>query len=153
MIAQVTIYQEYENTESSENIEAKYLFPLNDLATVCGFEAFINDKHIVGVCKEKQQAHREYKEAIEQGKGAYLIDQESSELFKVNIGNLPPKCRCIIKITYVSELDVQNEEIHFRLPGNVASWQMLDAEKQVLQESVLTKFINKLSKCGQSETR
>ena len=86
MTAKVTIYQEYENTETRASIEAKYLFPLNDQATVCGFEAFINDKHIIGVCKEKQQAHREYREAIEQGKGAYLIDQESNELFKVNIG-------------------------------------------------------------------
>ena len=145
MTAKVTIYQEYENTEQTKNIEAKYLFPLNDQATVCGFEAFINDKHVIGVCKEKQQAHREYREAIEQGKGAYLIDQESNELFKVNIGNLPPKCRCIIKITYVAELDVQNEEIHFKLPGNVTSWQMLHADKEVLQESVLTRFINKLS--------
>ena len=146
MSAKVTIYQEYENTESGdESIEAKYLFPLNDTATVCGFEAFINGKHIVGVCKEKQQAHREYKEAIEQGKGAYLIDQESSELFKVNIGNLPPNCRCHIKITYITELDVQNEEIHFKLPGNVTAWQLLNTDKQVLQDSVISKFINKLN--------
>ena len=101
MMAKVTIFQEYENTEN-ESIEAKYLFPLNDSATVCGFEAFINDKHVIGVCKEKEQAHKEYKEAIEQGKGAYLIDQETSELFKVNIGNLPPNCKCIIKIIYIS---------------------------------------------------
>ena len=54
-------------------------------------------------------------------------------------------CRCIIKITYVTELDVQNEEIHFKLPGNVTSWQTLNADKEVLQETVLTRFINKLS--------
>ena len=146
MSAKVTIYQEYENGEEHKFIEAKYLFPLNDQATVCGFEAFINDKHIIGVCKEKQQAHREYREAIEQGKGAYLIDQESNELFKVNIGNLPPKSRCIIKITYVSELDVQNEEIHFKLPGNVTSWQTISLEKEKLQDSLYSQFINKLTK-------
>lgn len=152
MSAKVTIYQEYENGEEHKFIEAKYLFPLNDQATVCGFEAFINDKHIIGVCKEKQQAHREYREAIEQGKGAYLIDQESNELFKVNIGNLPPKSRCIIKITYVSELDVQNEEIHFKLPGNVTSWQTLMADKEILQESILTRFINKLTPQQQTKS-
>ena len=31
---------------------------------VCGFEAFINGKHIIGEVKEKEQAHREYKQAI-----------------------------------------------------------------------------------------
>lgn len=46
--------------------------------------AFINGKHIKGVVKEKEQAHREYKQAISEGHGAYLMDEETpvcSELF------------------------------------------------------------------------
>ena len=46
------------------------------VCVVCGFEAFINGKHIVGEVKEKQQAHREYKEAISKGHGAYLMDED-----------------------------------------------------------------------------
>ena len=44
---------------------------------VCGFEAFINGKHIVGEVKEKEQAHREYRQAISEGHGAYLMDEET----------------------------------------------------------------------------
>ena len=44
---------------------------------VCGFEAFINGKHVVGEVKEKEQAHKEYREAISQGHGAYLMDEET----------------------------------------------------------------------------
>ena len=44
---------------------------------VCGFEAFINGKHIIGEVKEKEQAHREYKQAISEGHGAYLMDEET----------------------------------------------------------------------------
>ena len=69
--------QEYVNN-SSRAIEAKYVFPLDDKAVVCGFEAFINGKHIVGEVKEKEKAHKEYKEAISQGHGAYLMDQEET---------------------------------------------------------------------------
>ena len=47
------------------------------LCVVCGFEAFINGKHIVGEVKEKEQAHKEYREAISQGHGAYLMDEET----------------------------------------------------------------------------
>ena len=47
------------------------------LVVVCGFEAFINGKHIVGEVKEKEQAHKEYREAISQGHGAYLMDEET----------------------------------------------------------------------------
>ena len=72
---QVVVLQEYHN-KSSTAIEAKYVFPLGDGAAVCGFEAFINDKHIVGQVKEKEVAHKEYKKAISEGHGAYLMDQD-----------------------------------------------------------------------------
>uniref|UniRef100_A0A8C0SWD1 Poly [ADP-ribose] polymerase n=1 Tax=Canis lupus familiaris TaxID=9615 RepID=A0A8C0SWD1_CANLF len=47
IIAQVIVFQTYTN-QSSVPIEARYIFPLDDKAAVCGFEAFINGKHIVG---------------------------------------------------------------------------------------------------------
>lgn len=55
------------------------------MSSVCGFEAFINGKHIVGEVKEKEQAHKEYREAISQGHGAYLMDEETpvSKLKKI----------------------------------------------------------------------
>ena len=52
-------------------------FPILSPFTVCGFEAFINGKHIIGEVKEKEQAHREYREAISKGHGAYLMDEET----------------------------------------------------------------------------
>lgn len=92
---QVVVLQSYKNN-SSVPIEAKYVFPLDDMAagkhtftirpvlfhdnetfSVCGFEAFINGKHIIGQVKEKEQAHKEYREAITKGHGAYLMDEET----------------------------------------------------------------------------
>ena len=72
------------------------------------------------------------------------MKQETTELFTVNVGNLPGKTRCIIKITYVSELDVQNETIVFKLPNHVAAWQTINVQNTTLQQSVVTKFINRL---------
>ena len=143
MVSKVTIYQEYENNEN-KSIEAEYLFPLVDTATVCNFEAFINDKHVIGVCKEKEIVRKEYREAISQGKGAYLIDQETNEIFKVNVGNLPSNAKCVIKITYVSEMDIQNEQIYFRLPSNICQWKVYE-ERESLQESVVSRHINRMS--------
>ena len=53
---------------------------------VCGFEAFINGKHIIGEVKEKEQAHKEYREAISRGHGAYLMDEETP--VRRRLGNL-----------------------------------------------------------------
>mgnify|MGYP001042127532 CR=1 FL=1 len=123
------------------------VFPLDELGAVCGFEAFINGKHIIGEVKEKEKAHKEYQQvgfalfqthqlaimafshtihsvcvacivrhvlrvrcvgqAVSEGHGAYLMDEEKPEVFTVSVGNLPPKCDALIKITYVTELEVR----------------------------------------------
>jgi len=75
---QVVVLQEYHN-DSTSAIEAKYVFPLDEMSVVCGFEAYINGKHVVGVVKEKGTAHREYREAVDAGHGAYLMDQEKEQ--------------------------------------------------------------------------
>ncbi|KAK4830948.1 hypothetical protein QYF61_014407 [Mycteria americana] len=76
LFSQVVMFQTYTN-QNSKPIEAKYVFPLDDKAAVCGFEAFINGKHVIAEVKEKKQAHREYRKAISQSDGAYLMDQDA----------------------------------------------------------------------------
>ncbi|KAM8977640.1 protein mono-ADP-ribosyltransferase PARP4 [Pelodytes ibericus] len=135
LIAQVVIFQTYKNT-SPRPIEAKYVFPLDSTAAVCGFEAFINGKHIVGEVKEKQQAHKEYRSAISEGHGAYLMDQDAPDVFTVSVGNLPPKATVIIKVTYIMELEPVYNSVHFKIPGTVALWQKDKALKENTQDTV-----------------
>ncbi|XP_037655613.1 protein mono-ADP-ribosyltransferase PARP4-like isoform X2 [Choloepus didactylus] len=134
-VAQVIVFQTYTN-QSHVPIEAKYIFPLDDKAAVCGFEAFINGKHIVGEIKEKEDAHREYREAIIQGHGAYLMDQDAPDVFTVSVGNLPPKAKVLIKITYITELSMQGPLAVFFMPGTVAPWQQDKALNENIQDMV-----------------
>ncbi|XDB55981.1 hypothetical protein ABFV05_009597 [Capra hircus] len=134
-VAQVVVFQTYTN-QSSVPIEAKYVFPLDDKAAVCGFEAFINGKHVVGEIKEKEAAQREYRVAISQGHGAYLMDQDTPDIFTVSVGNLPPKAKVLIKITYITELSIQGACAVFFLPATVAPWQQDRALKENLQDTV-----------------
>ncbi|KAM5181117.1 protein mono-ADP-ribosyltransferase PARP4, partial [Mantella aurantiaca] len=135
LAAQVIIFQTYKNNYLLP-IEAKYVFPLDNTAAVCGFEAFINGKHIVGEVKEKQQAHREYRKAVSQGHGAYLMDQDAPDVFTVSVGNLPAKATVIIKITYVTELECSYSSVSFSIPGTVTSWQEDQALKENTQDTV-----------------
>ncbi|XP_072301138.1 protein mono-ADP-ribosyltransferase PARP4 [Eucyclogobius newberryi] len=135
LLAQVIIFQKYTN-ESSVPIEAKYVFPLDDSAAVSGFEAFINGKHVVGQVKEKETARREYKQAIERGHGAYLMDQDAPDVFTISVGNLPPGATVLIKVTFVSELVVTDGSIFFSLPCSVAPWQESAALNQTTQVTV-----------------
>ncbi|XP_016059049.1 PREDICTED: poly [ADP-ribose] polymerase 4 [Miniopterus natalensis] len=144
-VAQVIVFQTYTN-QSPIPIEAKYVFPLDDKAAVCGFEAFINGKHIVGEIKEKEAAHREYREAISQGHGAYLMDQDAPDVFVVSVGNLPPKAKVLIKITYITELSIQGTVAIFFMPATVAPWQQDKALKENIQDTVEKIYIKEIGK-------
>eukprot|EP00163_Fabomonas_tropica_P003269 TRINITY_DN1275_c0_g1_i1.p2 TRINITY_DN1275_c0_g1~~TRINITY_DN1275_c0_g1_i1.p2 ORF type:complete len:276 (+),score=81.29 TRINITY_DN1275_c0_g1_i1:282-1109(+) len=119
MGALVEITQTYHNSESNP-IEAVYKFPLDEKAAVCGFEAIIDGKRIVGQAKEKEEAFRTYDEAISRGDGAYLVDEERPDLFTMSVGNLPPNKTVTIKLTYLTQLVLEGDKLRFVLPTAVA---------------------------------
>lgn len=77
---------------------------------MCGFEAFINGKHIVGEVKEKEQAHREYREAISKGHGAYLMDEETPVRWSIRKPfSMKKEIRCIRVSGYLQVFLVSGE--------------------------------------------
>ncbi|XP_062390507.1 protein mono-ADP-ribosyltransferase PARP4-like isoform X2 [Sardina pilchardus] len=144
LLSQVIIFQTYSNPNPAP-IEAKYVFPLEESAAVCGFEAFINGKHVIGQVKEKEQAHKEYKQAIAKGHGAYLMDQEAPDVFTISVGNLPPGATVLIKVTFISELLVKADSIFFQLPGSVAPWQQSAALNEKTQGTVEKVCVSELN--------
>ncbi|CAG8577719.1 2510_t:CDS:2, partial [Diversispora eburnea] len=118
----VKICQTYKNT-TSETIEALYKFPTYENSAIYEFEAEIDgDRKIKGIVHEAKEAAQKYKEAISSGYGAYLLEEELSDIFQCSVGNLTPQQTVVIKITYVSELkhDSENERIRFVLPTTIA---------------------------------
>ncbi|XP_067299714.1 protein mono-ADP-ribosyltransferase PARP4-like isoform X2 [Pseudorasbora parva] len=148
LLCQVIIFQTYTN-KSAVPIEAKYVFPLEETAAVCGFEAFINGKHVIGKVKEKEQARKEYKQAIEKGHGAYLMDQDAPDVFTISVGNLPPGATVLIKVTFITELVVRSGSIVFSLAGSVAPWQQNDALNQTTQATVEKIGVSELQSEGE----
>ncbi|CAG8700629.1 7942_t:CDS:2, partial [Ambispora gerdemannii] len=74
------------------------------------------------IVKESAQAVKEYREAVSQGKGAYLLEENLPDVFQCSLGNLSPGQTIIIRITYVTELkyDSESEKIRFVLPTIVS---------------------------------
>jgi Ca-activated chloride channel family protein len=117
--SRVTLTQRYRNQEAKP-VEAVYVFPLEDGAAVCGFEALIDDVHVVGEDQEREKAFETYDEALAQGHGAYLLDQEKPDVFTASIGNIPPGKEVLVKVTYVAELTLEGDDIRFALPTTVS---------------------------------
>ncbi|CAF1034093.1 unnamed protein product [Rotaria sordida] len=98
--ADVTITQVFRNDETMP-IEAVYCFPIEEQAAICAFIARIDNREIVAELKEKKEAQKYYTEALEQGHGAYLMEQDekSQDNFIINVGALPPSKECTITIS------------------------------------------------------
>jgi Ca-activated chloride channel family protein len=117
--ARVAVTQRYVNREPHP-IEAVYVFPLDEGAAVCGFEAVIDGTLVVGEVKEREEAFRMYDDAMERGDGAFLLDEERPDVFQASIGNLAPGKEVLVKLTYVTELDVAGESLRFVIPTTVS---------------------------------
>ncbi|CAF0916379.1 unnamed protein product [Adineta steineri] len=121
--ADVTIKQIFRNDETIP-IEAVYCFPIEEQAAIYAFTARIDDRQIEAQLKEKKEAQKEYNDALQQGHGAYLLEQHenSQDNFIINVGALPPGKECHITISYVTELDLvkNGTNIRFVIPTTIA---------------------------------
>ena len=119
LCARVSIMQRYVNHESKP-IEAVYVFPLDEGAAVCGFEAVVDGTLVVGEVKEREDAFKMYDDAMERGDGAFLLDEERPDVFQASVGNLPPGKEVLLKLTYVTELTVEGDSLRFVIPTTVS---------------------------------
>ncbi len=124
-LAEIFIQQTYFNSEDSP-IEAVFSFPLDEMSVVTSFEAIVDGKVIQGKVKEKKQAEIVYKEAMARGDGAFLMKESEKEdkVFTINVGNLPPQKEAKIIITYITELQYEeqgknNSAVKFILPTTI----------------------------------
>ncbi|CAF0916031.1 unnamed protein product [Adineta steineri] len=120
--ADVTLTQTYYN-ENSYPVEAVYIFPIEENAAVYEFTAHIDDRLIKAMVQEKQTAENMYEDAVQRGQTAVLLrqDERTLDTFKVNVGVLPPGKECIVKIRYVTELDlIDGCFIRFVVPTTIA---------------------------------
>ena len=116
--AQVVASMKYTNNEENP-IEAIYIFPLDEQAAVCGFKATVDGRTIVAQVQGKEEARDTYDDALSSGQSAFLLEEsdESSDIFQISVGNLPPKKEALVELRFVTELSVETEgRVVFVLP-------------------------------------
>jgi hypothetical protein len=76
----VIVQQEFWQYLDDPICAAKYLFPVPARGAVCAFEMRSQDGKLVkAIAKEKQQAHKEHKAAIQQGLMTGLVDHVTDD--------------------------------------------------------------------------
>ena len=98
----VKILQKYLN-DTGKNAELIYTFPLPEQAAVCDFTARIGNDLISGNIVEKEQAFREYDEAIRRGDSAFILENVRPNVFQISLGQIDAGEEVEIAIAYFQE--------------------------------------------------
>lgn len=117
--ARIFVRQRYRNREARP-IEAIYTFPLPSDAVLVGFAMECEGRRLEGEVKEREQAFLAYDEAVSQGHGAALLDQERRNVFTASVGNLLPSEETVIEVAYVQRLGADEGALRLMIPTLVA---------------------------------
>ena len=109
------IEQKYQNN-TKDVLEVGYTFPIVETATVVGFEIHVGDKVLKGKCKEKSAAKEEYQRNMVQGNSAYLMEQETDNIFKISVGKIDKGEEVTVKINYIDKFEIVDNSIQILLP-------------------------------------
>lgn len=110
VIADVKITQLYRNA-GKRPLEAVYIFPASTRAAVYGMKMTIGERTIVAKIGRREEARREYQQALAEGKSASLLEQQRPNVFQMNVGNLLPGDEIKVELSY-TELLVPAEGIY-----------------------------------------
>ena len=117
--AKVECTQEFKN-DATKPVEAVYVFPMPDDASVTECEMAIGKKKVVAELKKRKEAREEYDKAVEAGHHASLLEQERPNIFTMNVGGIEPKEEISVKIVYVQRIPWSVGGARFRIPLVVA---------------------------------
>jgi len=114
-IAQNTIKFYYKNTNDTA-ISSRFVFPVNSLSSIYSLTADVGGRKIVGKVKEKEEAQKEYKEAVNIGKNAVLAKEskEAGDIIELELGAFGKDEEAVIEIKEVFEMKLIKKATNFQ---------------------------------------
>ncbi len=110
VIADVLVTQVYKN-EGRKSLEAVYVFPASTRAAVYGMKMKIGERVIEAKIKKRDEARREYEQALNDGKTASLLEQQRPNVFQMNVANILPGDEIRVELAY-TELVVPTDRVY-----------------------------------------
>lgn len=120
-LANVNLIQEYRN-QTSQDMNVNYQFPINEKVVFSEMEAIFRGNKIKGLIKEKEQAKQEFEHHKRQGHTVAYAEQleDTTDIMRVELGNLPANEVLKICFRYIVRLDVVSDIYWgFRIPSTL----------------------------------
>lgn len=115
IVARVSLYQEFEN-DSDTWVEANYVLPLPEQASVSHLEMLIGKRKIVAEVQEKKVAQKIYQNAMANGQKAAIMEQHRPNLFQQKIANIGPREKIALTIVYQLPVKYQHPNFSLSIP-------------------------------------
>jgi hypothetical protein len=116
LLAEFTLTQRFRNDSAIQ--EAVFTFPSGRV--FLNLSATLGERELEGRVVEKQQANREYEEAIAAGDSAILVERTHNGMLTANIGNLRPGETISVRLKFAEWLAFNGNDVRFRMPTAIA---------------------------------
>lgn len=117
-LASVEMDQIFEQN-ARQALNVTYTFPLPGEASVFRCEMHVNGRVIRAVVKEEQEARRFVQQKIAEGHRTALVQFNRDNVFTLELGNVAPGDRIVIRFAYLQPLERLGDQISLRLPFNL----------------------------------
>jgi Ca-activated chloride channel family protein len=114
-VASVEMEQVFQQTNTVP-LNCTYTFPLPGNAAVYRCEVQIGSRTIVARVEEQEKARRIFREKVEAGHRAGLVEMERENLFTLSLGNIQPKDSITVKLAYFQTVERCNHELSLLVP-------------------------------------
>lgn len=114
-VVAVQLDQVFEQT-AREALDVTYTFPLPGSAAVHRCEMIINDRVIRALVMAEQEARRVVSEKKAAGHRTALVELDRENLFTLQLGNVNPGDRIVIRFAYIERLDRLGSQFSLRIP-------------------------------------
>jgi len=97
--------------EDEVPLEVQFVFPLDANSALYDMQSHC-ERTIRGVVKDKEEARKEYEDAIKEGKQASILEEDDkhSDILTLKLGNIKPDQTCWVSFQFVSEMDISLEK-------------------------------------------
>jgi Ca-activated chloride channel homolog len=114
-IAETRVEQTFVN-HTGEVLEATYIFPVPDGATVSGFALWVNGRRQEGELLDAGHARAIYEQIVARMQDPGLVEHMGGNLFRARVFPIQPGSEQRLEIRFTQTLDYQGGIVHYRYP-------------------------------------
>jgi Ca-activated chloride channel family protein len=126
-VAQTRIDQVF-RSESPRELEATYLFPIPQGATIREFSLWVNGRKTPGRILAKEEARQLYERIVRERRDPALLEYADRGLFQVSVSPVPPHGEQRIEIEYTELLERNDDLLRYTYPLDTERFSSLPIE-------------------------